>query len=188
VGMFDEIAIINYRSSFADQGKQAFIFRFCLQQTNRSLPFVLRLQQINGSGHFPLVPFSVNIYLYGKQNYILIHIYCRFIWKIEAQEIFLNQFAVFVLHANRSFRLSLCVDEETIGSYPFSKELNILNGLNRRNRLAIYAKNTSRHVNFKSHGMLYYSVNTCCTHTFAEKKCCRMEGNLPKIKREVKTP
>jgi hypothetical protein len=39
MGTFAEIAIVDYRLSFADQGKQTSIFRFRLQQTNRSLPF-----------------------------------------------------------------------------------------------------------------------------------------------------
>jgi hypothetical protein len=36
---FAETAIIDYRLSFADQGKQISVFRFRLQQTNGNLPF-----------------------------------------------------------------------------------------------------------------------------------------------------
>ncbi len=36
---FAEIAIVDYRLSFADQGKQTFVFRFLMQQTNGSLSF-----------------------------------------------------------------------------------------------------------------------------------------------------
>jgi hypothetical protein len=37
--MFAETAVVDYRFSFADQGKQTSVFRFRLQQTNASLPF-----------------------------------------------------------------------------------------------------------------------------------------------------
>jgi hypothetical protein len=39
MGTFAETAINDYRSSFANQGKQTSIFRIRLQQTNGSLPF-----------------------------------------------------------------------------------------------------------------------------------------------------
>jgi hypothetical protein len=39
MGRFDETAIVDYRLSFADQGKQTSVFRFRFQKTNRSLPF-----------------------------------------------------------------------------------------------------------------------------------------------------
>jgi hypothetical protein len=46
-GQFAETAIVaDYRSSFADQGKQTSVLRF-------------RLQQTNGRYRFPLVPFSI---------------------------------------------------------------------------------------------------------------------------------
>jgi hypothetical protein len=38
--MFAETAIVNYCSSFVDQEKQTSVFRFRLQQTNGSLPFL----------------------------------------------------------------------------------------------------------------------------------------------------
>jgi hypothetical protein len=38
---FAETAIVDYRLSFADQGKQTSVFLFYLQQTNGSLPFLL---------------------------------------------------------------------------------------------------------------------------------------------------
>jgi hypothetical protein len=37
--LFAETAIANYRLSFANQGKQTSVFRFCLQQRHESLPF-----------------------------------------------------------------------------------------------------------------------------------------------------
>jgi hypothetical protein len=40
MGTLAQTAIIDYRSSFADQGKQTFVFHFCLQQTILSLPFL----------------------------------------------------------------------------------------------------------------------------------------------------
>jgi hypothetical protein len=39
MGKFAETAIVDYRLSFADQGKQTSVFRFRLLQTNGSLPF-----------------------------------------------------------------------------------------------------------------------------------------------------
>jgi hypothetical protein len=39
MGMFAETAIIDYRLSFAYQGKQTSVFNFRLLQTNGSLPF-----------------------------------------------------------------------------------------------------------------------------------------------------
>jgi hypothetical protein len=39
MGTFAETAIVNYRLSFADQGKQYCIFCFPLQQTNSSMWF-----------------------------------------------------------------------------------------------------------------------------------------------------
>jgi hypothetical protein len=41
MGMFAGTAIVpyRYRSSFANQGKQTFFFRFSLQKTNGSLSF-----------------------------------------------------------------------------------------------------------------------------------------------------
>jgi hypothetical protein len=36
MGMFAEIVHVDYRFSFVDQGKQTSVFRFYLQQTNRS--------------------------------------------------------------------------------------------------------------------------------------------------------
>jgi hypothetical protein len=39
MGTFAETAIVDFRLSFASQGKQTSVFRFHLQQTNRSLPF-----------------------------------------------------------------------------------------------------------------------------------------------------
>jgi hypothetical protein len=41
MGTFDEIAIDDYRLLFTGQGKQTSVFRFCLQQTNGSLQFLI---------------------------------------------------------------------------------------------------------------------------------------------------
>jgi hypothetical protein len=43
MGTFAETAIVDYRLSFADQGKQTSVFSFLLQQTNGSLPFPFRV-------------------------------------------------------------------------------------------------------------------------------------------------
>jgi hypothetical protein len=45
---FSETAIVDYRLSFADQGKQTSVFRFNLQQTKLEVY----------SFRFPFVPFS----------------------------------------------------------------------------------------------------------------------------------
>jgi hypothetical protein len=57
IGTLAEIAIINYLLSFANQGKQTFVFRFHLQQTNGSLLFHFTLQKTNRSYQFLLDPF-----------------------------------------------------------------------------------------------------------------------------------
>ncbi len=46
MGTFAEKAIVDYRLSFADQGKQTLVFR--LQQTNGSYPFANELSGLNG--------------------------------------------------------------------------------------------------------------------------------------------
>jgi hypothetical protein len=52
-GTFAETAILDYRLSFDDQGKQTSVSGFRLQQTNGSLPFsVFRLQSTNGVAVF----------------------------------------------------------------------------------------------------------------------------------------
>jgi hypothetical protein len=53
MGTFAETAIIDYRLSFADLGKQTSVFRFCLQQTKGSWPF-----------HLPLGPSSIYLCIY----------------------------------------------------------------------------------------------------------------------------
>jgi hypothetical protein len=45
---FIETAILDYRSSFADQGMQTSVFRSSLQQTNGSLSFPFLHQTKNG--------------------------------------------------------------------------------------------------------------------------------------------
>jgi hypothetical protein len=40
MGTFAETAIVNYRLSFTNQGKQTSLFRFSLQQTNGRLPLL----------------------------------------------------------------------------------------------------------------------------------------------------
>jgi hypothetical protein len=46
MGTFAETAVVDYRLSFADQGKRTSVFRYCLQQTN-------------GGCHFTIVQFSI---------------------------------------------------------------------------------------------------------------------------------
>jgi hypothetical protein len=102
-----ETAIVGYRLSFVDQGKQTSVFRFCLLQTNGSFPF----------------PFFV--YGYGSDGK----------WKTKAKAIFLNLFT-FCSSCKRKFVVCLFVDEETNGRYPFANGLNRLNGLKGLNGLA----------------------------------------------------
>jgi hypothetical protein len=64
MGTFAETVNVVYHLSFADKGKQTSVFRFRLQQ--KKLKFALSvfsLQQKNGSCRFPLVPFSVYLYI-----------------------------------------------------------------------------------------------------------------------------
>ncbi len=47
MGTFAETAIIVYRLSFVDQGKQTSVFRFNLQQTNGSFNFPFSIFAVN---------------------------------------------------------------------------------------------------------------------------------------------
>jgi hypothetical protein len=58
MGTFAETANVDYRLSFADQGKQTAIFHFRLRKQRKFSIFVFRLQQTNRSCRFPLVQFS----------------------------------------------------------------------------------------------------------------------------------
>jgi hypothetical protein len=72
-----ETAIVNYRLSFANQGKQTSVFRFLFVENKRKFAVaVLHLQQTNESCHFPLVPFSVCTH--GNQ----------YLWKISRISVF----------------------------------------------------------------------------------------------------
>jgi hypothetical protein len=75
MGTFPETAIVDCLLSFADQGKQTFLF--CLQQTN-------------GSCRFLLIPFSVCVYVYV----CLYGAISKGKGKTEAQAIFLNLFII----------------------------------------------------------------------------------------------
>jgi hypothetical protein len=46
MGTFAETAIVDYRLSFADIGKQTTVFRFRLLETNTRLPFPLSVFSI----------------------------------------------------------------------------------------------------------------------------------------------
>jgi hypothetical protein len=59
MGTFAEKAIVDYRLSFGDQGKQTSVFRFHLQQTNRSLPFPFSGKQKTEAHALFLDPFTV---------------------------------------------------------------------------------------------------------------------------------
>jgi hypothetical protein len=108
-----ETAIVDYRLSFADQGKQTFVFCFRLQQTNGSFPFSFPFEQANGSLSFSfpfeqtngILPFSISfcskqmkvavfplslyIYMYiSFETATCINIYYHFKRKTEAQTIF----------------------------------------------------------------------------------------------------
>ncbi len=137
--MFADTAIIDYRSSFANQGKQ-IIFLFPFAANNRSLPF-LRVQQTKENCYFLLVPISVYTYCIP---YMLLFQYTYIYgalsnqkWLTESQAIFLNPFTVFSLirllgSSCKKFVACPYVDEETIGSHPF---VNGLIGLNRLTHL-----------------------------------------------------
>jgi hypothetical protein len=59
MGTFAETAI-DYRLSFADQGKLTSVFCFCLQQSNGNCRFLLVL--------FPYIYVSICIHIDGKRN------------------------------------------------------------------------------------------------------------------------
>jgi hypothetical protein len=59
MGIFAETAIINYRLSFANQGKQISVFRFGLQQTDFHFPFWCSANKRK---------FAVFLYVCGKQK------------------------------------------------------------------------------------------------------------------------
>jgi hypothetical protein len=73
MGTFAETAIVDYRLSFADQGKQTSVFRFAASNKRKYAVSVFRLQETNGS-----VPFSICLYLYIRKtelyNYIPIYL------------------------------------------------------------------------------------------------------------------
>jgi hypothetical protein len=81
--MFADTAIIDYRSSFANQGKQ-IIFLFPFAANNRSLPF-LRLQQTKENCYFLLVPISVYTYCIYAAVSIHVYICCLFKRKMVNQ-------------------------------------------------------------------------------------------------------
>jgi hypothetical protein len=59
-GTFAETAIVDYRLSFADQGKTSFRFLFAFAANKRKFSAsVFRLQKTHGSCHFLIDPFSV---------------------------------------------------------------------------------------------------------------------------------
>jgi hypothetical protein len=64
MGTFAETGNVDYHLSFADQGKETSVFQFRLQQTSKNFPFsVFCLQQTYGTCCFPLVPFSLYIFV-----------------------------------------------------------------------------------------------------------------------------
>jgi hypothetical protein len=65
MGTFVETAIVDYRLSFPDQGKQTSIFQIYLQGTNGSLPFPFLF--VANKEKFPFSVssvFCINIYIY----------------------------------------------------------------------------------------------------------------------------
>jgi hypothetical protein len=101
MGRYADTAIVDYRLSFADQGKQTFIFCFLLQQTNRSLPFPFSKWKL---------PFSVS-------SVFCIHIYSIYMLlfqmengkqKMEAQAIFLHLLTPLLIVKTEVYRLSVC--------------------------------------------------------------------------------
>jgi hypothetical protein len=59
MGTFTGAAIVNYRLPFTDQGRQTSVFRFLLQQTNGTLPFLFSISSV-----FVYMYVCVQIYLY----------------------------------------------------------------------------------------------------------------------------
>jgi hypothetical protein len=91
--MFAETAIVAYRQYFTDQGKQTSVFRFRLQQTNRSSPLLFSVCSKQQK-----LPFSVSFHVYKIYIYMetaaYMNICCHSRQKTEAQAIILNPFTV----------------------------------------------------------------------------------------------
>ncbi len=100
---FAETARVDYRLSFADQGKQTSVFLFFLYQRNGSLPFSVCSKQICRSRCFPLVTFSIYIYIY---------ICCHFKRKQNPRQ-FAFIHLLFDYYANRSLFVHVLTKKHT---------------------------------------------------------------------------
>jgi hypothetical protein len=106
-----ETAIVDYRSLFADQGKQTFVFCFRLQQTNGSLPFSFPFAANNGSCRFPCFSLYICTYM-SFETATCINICYHFKRKTEAQTIFF--LLPFAHCANESFSfVHLLMEKQT---------------------------------------------------------------------------
>jgi hypothetical protein len=157
-GKFAETTIIEYRLSFADQGKTNVRLPFPFAASKRKFAVsVFRLQKTNGSCRFPLVPSSTSrngiletwrheqgdletwTWRLGDMEIADMEIET---WRhghgnmdiekwdhhTETSAIFLNSFTVCSPCKPKSV-ICLFVDEETNGSYPFAHGLNGLTHL-----------------------------------------------------------
>ncbi len=111
MGMFAETAIVEYHESFADQGKQTYLyiihFRFL---------YIYIYPELN-------IYISNYVYIYTVYLYIFIYICCCFKRKTEVQAIFLNPFT---MCSSCKWKFVICpfANEEKNRSYPFASRLN----------------------------------------------------------------
>jgi hypothetical protein len=136
MGTFAETPVVDYRSSFADQGKQTSVFHFRLQRNK--------------------LKFAVSIFRFSKQTkspFFISSISCVCVWgvcaggwgswacfsngkwKTEALVLLLNPFTA-CSSCKSKFVACLFVDEQTKGSYPFAnRSYPFANGLNKLARM-----------------------------------------------------
>ncbi len=122
MGTFAETANIDYRSSFADQGKQTSIFvpifRIYIYTYIYIYIHIYRHKHINIYTRTYIYKY---LQIYCIYMFFYIYICCRFKRKTEAQAIFLNPF--FCSSCKRNFVVYPFVYKETNGSYPFANGL-----------------------------------------------------------------
>ncbi len=132
MGMFADLAIVDYHLSFYDQGKQTSVFCFCLQQTNGSLlfPFSICRKQtkvavFHGHGDKETLRWiHGNMETWRHRDMET----SNGKWKMGAQPIFLNPFTLWSLCKGK-FVFCLFVDEEKNRSYTFASRINRLKEL-----------------------------------------------------------
>ncbi len=86
MGTFDDTANVDYRLSFADQGKQTSVFRFRIAQTKESFPFsvssvflyIYTLYTENGTIELYIYVYIIYTYTYAYtciHTHMHIHVY-----------------------------------------------------------------------------------------------------------------